>query len=183
MKLFLALIAFLSICNTSASQTIPVDNNVQWALHTDTVFHFSFSAPDNWEFKPVNTKTRFFVTSYKENEADSFRENLNCMAKTIAAENINMHTIADALQKSLSEKFADYKLVNLSYNTWNGADAMQLEYTCTQQSQNQSVAIHMFQQVAIKNNTLFTLTFTSEARSYDRYIGIVKKMIRSFKIQ
>jgi hypothetical protein len=40
----------------------------------------------------------------------------------------------------------------------------------------------MFQQVAVVNETLITLTFTAEADSYDKYADAVNKMYASFKV-
>jgi eukaryotic-like serine/threonine-protein kinase len=166
---------------TLTAQTKP--DTSQWKTYTDTAYHFTMQYPAWWEFKPQSTNTRFFVTSYKENEADAFRENLNCLTRTIDQPGFTIDKAEAAIKKSLAGQLTDYKLIRSGYITWNGVQTLELDYTCTKESGGASYNIHMYQRMAIVKNTLFTLTFTSDAAAYTRYLPTVKKMLASLKVK
>lgn len=165
----------LAQVNNGANKTI-------WKTYYDSLYNFSFQYPDNWEFKFPTDKSRFFVTSYKENEADSFRENVNCIARKFDQQGFVIKDAEIAIKKSLSEKLEDYKLISSDYVQWNKVDALQLKYTCTKESGDQRFSIMMFQQMAVVKGTLYTLTYTSEVAGFDKYISAVNKMYASLKV-
>ncbi len=175
--------ALLSIlcCNqlTAQQNDIPAD----WSLYTDTAYHFSVRYPANWEFKLKNTSTRFFVTSYKENEEDKFRENFNCMVRVIDDKGFTIKMAEDAIKKSLSEKLQNYQLIRSEYLTWNNSETLELEYTCSQSANDITYSIHMLQRMGVVKGTLFTLTYTAEQKSYSKYIDTVKKVLQSLKVK
>jgi hypothetical protein len=165
------------------AQTKPLADTAAWRTYTDTAYEFTMRYPAAWEFKPRSTNTRFFVTSYKENDADRFRENLNCIVRVIEQQGFTARAAEAAIKKSLSEKLKDYRLIHSAYTTWNGVAALELDYTCTQESGGDTYNLRMYQRLAIIKSTLFTLTFTAEAGSYDKYVGTVKKMVQSLKVK
>lgn len=179
--ILVALFVFLS-GGTLLAQVNNGANKITWKTHYDSVYNFSFQYPGNWEFKLPTAKSRFFVTSYKENEADSFRENVNCIARKFDQRGFVIQDAEAAIKKSLSEQLKDYNLISATYIKWNKVDALQMKYTCTQQSGDEKFSVRMFQQVAVVNETLITLTFTAEADSYDKYADAVNKMYASFKV-
>jgi hypothetical protein len=178
---------FICLCFVllSSNLTAQVNNDgaaVQWKTHKDSVYNFIFKYPTNWEFKLPATNTRFFVTSYKENETDRFRENVNCIARKLSQQNFVINDAEEEIKKSLSEKLKDYHLISSGYIKWNNTNALQLNYTLTQESDGETYYIRMFQQIAVVKGNLYTLTFTSEADSYDKYEATVKKIYQSFKV-
>ena len=156
---------------------------VKWKTHTDSLYNFRFQYPTDWEFKLPGTNTRFFVTSYIENDADRFRENVNCIARKLNQKNFVIKDSEEEIKTSLANKLKDYKLISSGYIKWNNTDALQLHYTHTQQSGDETYYVRMFQQVAFVNGTLYSLTFTSEAANYSKYETAVNKMYSSFRIK
>lgn len=181
MKLKYFIIIYFSICCSSLwAQSAKGTGN--WLQHTDTTYNFTVQYPGNWEFKLPGTNTRFFITSYLENDADSFRENINCIARKIDQPDFTIRSAEAAIKSSIEKKMENYTLIKSGYVKWNNTDALQLNYTCNQQSGGSTFQIHLFQQMAVVNGVLYVLTFTSEIKSYDKYIELVKKVISSFKV-
>ena len=158
------------------------DTDQDWFVYTDTGYYFHFSYPGDWEFKPRNTNTRFFVTSFKENADDDFRENVNCIARNLGKTGFKINDAEEAIIKSLREKLPDFNLVQSGYSTWNNSSALTLEYTCTQEAEGNKYYIRVLQHMAVVEGTLFTLTYTAKRASYEKYLPAVKKMIGSFTV-
>jgi len=180
-KIFL-FVHFVFLTGSSVIAQINNGNRTIWKTHYDSLYNFSLQYPGDWEFKLPTEKSRFVVKSYKENEADSFRENVNCIARKIDEKGFVIKDAEDAIKKALSEKLTDYELISSEYIKWNKADALQIKYTCTQQSGDQKYSIKIFQQVAVVNGVLYTLTFTAEAVNYGKYASAVNKMYALFKV-
>ena len=186
LKYFMCIAAVLFINTVAASTTVITKNNtdtVKWLSYTDTAYQFSFKYPSGWQLKLPNTNTRFFVTSYTENDADNFRENINCIVKKLEQKNFDIKTVEDAVKKSLSEKMKDFKMLGAAYVKWNDAETLVLDYTATSEANGVIYKVRIRQQLAAVNDNLYTLTYTAEVDSYNKYIGIITKIIDSLKVQ
>jgi hypothetical protein len=172
----------LLCCCINSTALLAQQDNTNWVSHTDTTYHFTVMRPDNWQFKLPGTNTRFFITSYAENAADNFRENINCIARKMDSPGFVISSAEDVIKRSLKEKMPDYNELSSEYVKWNNAEALQLSYTSNQDINGTTVNIHLFQLVAVVKDILYTITFTSRSDSYDKYIGVVNKVIQSFKI-
>jgi hypothetical protein len=183
----IALFSLLLVTQSYAQQpkprAIPAADTTKWLTLTDTVYHFSVQYPGNWQLKLPETKTRFFITTYPENETDFFRENMNCIARVIDQAGFTIKTAETAVKDALAAKLKDYKLIRSGYSTWNQSETLELEYTCTQESGGNTYSIHMLQRMAVVKGTLFTLTYTAEDKNYKKYLEAVKKVVASLKIQ
>jgi hypothetical protein len=181
MKLFpLSIFCLLSAISLHAQTTTAP---TKWFTYKDSLHPFTVQYPSDWEFKKPGTNTRFFITSYKENEEDQFRDNINCIARKIEQKGFTIRMAEDAVMKSLAEKLKDFSLVNSTYSQWNGAESLELEYTCTMSSAGNNFDIHMLQRMAVIKGTLYTITFTSEDASYHKYIPVVTRVIKSFTVK
>ena len=158
-------------------------DTTKWLSYTDTAYQFSFKYPSNWQLKLPNTNTRFFVTSYTENDADNFRENINCIVRKLDEQNFDIKTVETAVKESLAEKLKDFKLLSSGYIKWNNVTALLLDYTATTESNGVTYKIRIRQQMAVLNDNLFTITYTAETASYDKYLPAIKKIIQSLKAE
>ena len=147
-------------CNQLNAQqnNIPAD----WALYTDTAYHFSVRYPSDWEFK---------------------LKNINCIVRVMDDKAFTIKMAEDAIKKSLSEKLQDYQLLRTEYLTWNNSETLEIEYTCTQSANDITYSIHMLQRMGVVKGTLFTLTYTAEQKSFSKYIDTVKKVLQSLKVK
>ncbi len=153
----------------------------KWLTHYDSAYNFSFQHPDDWQLKLPGTKTRFFVTSYPENDADNFRENINCIVSKVDDTGYQIKSAEAEIKATLVKNMTNFKMLNSGYKKWNGKDALYLDYTCTQKSGDITYNIHIYQQIAVWRGAVYTLTFTADAASYSKYWGSISKIIQSLK--
>ena len=73
-------------------------------------------------------------------------------------------------------------MLNSGYTQWNGTETLEMEYTFTNASDGVTYNIHLLQRMAVVKEVLFTITFTAEAKSYQKYIDVVRKVLQSFKV-
>jgi hypothetical protein len=183
MKKFILILFFIfTSVNILFAQSDPAAKS-QWLTQTDTAYNFSFQYPVGWQLKLPNTNTRFFVTSYTENDEDNFRENINCMVRKMEQPDFKIISAEEAIINSLKTKLSDFNLIKSGYAKWNNVDALQLDYTATQKNGEVTYNLHLFQQMAVVNGQLFTLTFTSEKNSYTKYFETISKIIESIKVK
>ena len=177
MKTFSIFIITTLLCvGLQAQQT---DNAITWISHTDTTYNFTVKYPSHWQLKLPGTNTRFFITSYKDDDNDMFRDNINCIARDLDQAGFKISDAEAEIMKSLGGKLKNLKIIKSTYSTWNNSETLDLEYTCNQESEGISYDIHVLQRMAMVKKTLFTLTFTSEEKSYTKFIAIVKKVFQS----
>ena len=180
MKL-LHLSAFFLLC-TITLHAQKDKTKTQWLTYGDSLYNFTVQYPSNWEFKTPGTNTRFFITSYNETDADNFRDNINCIARKLEQKDFKINSAEEAIKKSLQEKYTDLNFIYSGYTQWNGTEALEMEYTFTNTSNEVAYHIHLLQRMAVVKEVLYTITYTAEAESYQKYIGIVRKVIQSFKV-
>lgn len=155
-----------------------------WNKHTDQVHRFTFEYPAGWTLKLPETDTRFFVTSPSENEADRFWENVNCIARKLDAPDLDLKAVEEAVLASLSKTRKDYALVMLDHPPWNQCPSLEVVYTFTAQTPSgDSFQVKILQRVAVVKGTLFTITFTSEQRSYDAFVDTARGVIESLAVE
>ena len=178
MKLLVTLVcsAFFAVAN--AQNTAIPDS---WETLEDTTYHFSLRYPPTWYYKLPGTNTRFFVTSPKENDADKFQENVNCIVRTLASSDIRIKDAEEAVLSTLREKLAKFNLISTTYITWNQAETMRIEYTCEQEAEGTIYPIHMVQYMAVVDGRLFTFTFTSHTSGFAKHIEYANKIFWSQK--
>jgi len=175
----------LTVIAAMAAATISLAaDRAGWNKHTDQVHRFTFEYPADWTLKLPESNTRFFVTSPAENEADRFWENVNCIARKLDDPAPDLKVIEEAVLASLSKTQKDYALVMLDHSPWNQCPSFELVYTFTAQTPSgDDYPIKILQRVAVVKGTLFTITFTSEQRSYDAFVDTARGVIESLAIE
>jgi hypothetical protein len=179
-KIFAFFAGVFILASLQAQQPIV---ETHWLSHTDSVFHFSFFYPERWKLKLPGMTSRFFVTSPKEADNDDFLENINCIARVLEQKGFTVKMAEAAIEKSLTEKLKDFKLIKKEYSTWNKSETLEIEYTCTQKTGDKTYNIHILQRMAVINDTMFTLTFTAEVDTYKMYLPTAKKIMESLKVK
>ena len=181
MKIIIALLSGLLAFAASNAQT---GNAVKtrWIKQQDSSFNFSFQYPADWQLKLPGTNTRFFVTSYLENDSDNFRENINCITRKLEDTGFSIRSAEAVIKESLATNFSNFKLIKSGYVKWNDTDAFYIEYTCLQKTADTEFETHMYQQMANAGGLFFTLTYTAESKSFSRYEAVIKKIIQSVKV-
>lgn len=179
MKLSFLSALLLLVVSATAQQGA---TTVKWLTHKDSAYGLSIQYPSNWQLKPPNANARFFITSYPESDADNFRENLNCIVPSPVKKGVTLKAAVEDINNTLSGNLSGFELVHSGYSTWNGVNSYEIEYVCTQTSGENTYELHMLQKIMILKGKLYALTFTSLTESYDKYIGDIRRMIQSFKV-
>lgn len=183
MKSHLKIAIFASMLFAGFSTVAQTDTSkAVWLTHKDAEYNLSIEYPSDWTLKPPSASARFFITSRAESPSDNFKENLNCIVPSDVSAGSTIQQQEEDITKTLSESLDNYKLVQSNYSKWNNVNAFEIEYTCSQTSDGTTYNLHILQKVAIIKGKLYALTYTSLVDSYDRFIGAIRKMIRSFRV-
>lgn len=151
-----------------------------WLTHQDSTFSFKY--PPDWLLKLPGTNTRFIVTSKPEDENDHFRENINCITRVLNDPGFKISSAEKDIRETLETKMTDFKLLASGYTTWNGSEALYMEYSTTQKAGEILMKVHIYQQMAVVKGVLFTLTYTAADTGYSKYWNIIAGIIQSVKI-
>jgi hypothetical protein len=113
-----------------------------------------------------------------ENDTDIFRENVILEIHTISNNNTDLSNFTSAALASYLElypdlKFSEVSSTNLANDT---IPAYKLVGSRTQEG------LDFMQIVAIKEDTVYTISYSSATTRYSTYLPIIEKMIDSFEV-
>ena len=136
--------------------------------------------PDGWEILIQNTSNSLLslrFNSPQENDTDFFRENVRLEIITVP-NNTALSNFTGAALASYLESFPDIELTELSStNLTNTAiPAYKLVGSRTQDG------LDFMQIVAIKEDKLYSILYTSERTRYSTYLPIVEEIVNSFEV-
>jgi len=136
--------------------------------------------PDGWEILIQNTSNsslslRFY--SPPENDTDTYRENVILEINTIS-NNTALSNFTGAALASYLESFSDFELIELTSTNLanNTIPAYKLVGSRTQEG------LDFMQIVAMKEDNVYTILYSSEKTRYSTYLPIIEKMIDSFEV-
>ena len=136
--------------------------------------------PDGWEILIQNTSNsslslRFY--SPPENDTDTYRENVILEINTIS-NNTALSNFTGAALASYLESFSDFELIELTSTNLanNTIPAYKLVGSRTQEG------LDFMQIVAINEDKVYTILYSSEKTRYSTYLPIIEKMINSFEV-
>lgn len=136
--------------------------------------------PDGWEILIQNTSNsslslRFY--SPPENDTDTYRENVILEINTIS-NNTALSNFTGAALASYLESFSDFELIELTSTNLanNTIPAYKLVGSRTQEG------LDFMQIVAMKDDKVYTILYSSEKTRYSTYLPIIEKMIDSFEV-
>jgi hypothetical protein len=177
----------LDIESDDSDTTTTTASSVQ-SLSNDSVLVYESPAygirtqyPDRWEIviqSDSNSSLSLKFNSQAENDTDIYRENVLFEVNTIS-NNTAVSDYTTAALASYLESFPDLKFNELSStNLTNSAaiPAYKLVATQTQDSRD------FMSIVAIKDDKVYTITYSSEKTRYSTYLPIIEEMINSFEV-
>jgi hypothetical protein len=171
---------------TTTTTTTTEESSVQFLVEDNLLVYESpaygirTQYPDGWEIliqstSPSSISLRF--NSPPENDTDSFRENVIFEIKSIP-NNTALSNYTSAALASYLESFSDFELIDLSStNLTNTAiPAYKLAASRTQDG------LDFIQIFAIKEDKVYTISYSSEKTRYSTYLPIIEEMINSFQV-
>jgi PsbP-like protein len=161
----------------SSVQPIPEGNIL---AYESPPYEIRTQYPDGWEIIIQNTSNSLLslrFNSPQENDTDFFRENVRLEIITVP-NNTALSNFTGAALASYLESFPDIELTELSStNLTNTAiPAYKLVGSRTQDGQD------FMQIVAIKEDKLYSILYTSERTRYSTYLPIIEEMVNSFEV-
>jgi photosystem II reaction center protein PsbP len=136
--------------------------------------------PDGWEIliqRTSNSSISLRFDSPPENDTDIFRENVNLEINTIS-NNTALSNFTSAALGSYLESYPDLELIELTSTNLanNTIPAYKLVGSRTQEG------LDFMQIVAMKEDKVYVITYSSEKTKYYTYLPIIEKMINSFEV-
>src|SRR5215211_4380625 len=135
--------------------------------------------PDGWEIliqSASNSSLSLRFDSPPENDTDTYRENVILEINTInntALSNFTGAALASYLESFSDLKFNEVSSTNLANNT---IPAYKLVGSRTQEG------LDFMQIVAMKEDKVYVISYSSETTRYSKYLPIIEKMINSFEV-
>ena len=136
--------------------------------------------PDGWEILIQNTSNSSLSLRFDsppENDTDTYRENVILEINTIS-NNTALSNFTGAALASYLESFSDFELIELTSTNLanNTIPAYKLVGSRTQEG------LDFMQIVAMKEDKVYTILYSSEKTRYSTYLPIIEKMINSFEV-
>jgi hypothetical protein len=149
-------------------------------VYESPVYGIRTQYPDGWEIIIQNTSNSSLSLRFNsplENDTDSFRENVRLVIDTIS-NNTALSNFTSATLTSYLELYPDLEIIELSSAnlTSSAIPAYKLVASRTQEGLN-------FMQIfAIKEDKVYSISYSSEKSRYSTYLPIIEKMINSFEV-
>jgi hypothetical protein len=136
--------------------------------------------PDGWEIliqRTSNSSISLRFDSPPENDTDTFRENVLFVIDTIS-NNTALSNFTSAAVTSYLERYPDLKFTEVSStNLTNGTiPAYKLVASRTQEG------LDFMQIFAVKDDKVYTITYSSPTTRYYTYLPIIERVIDSFEV-
>jgi hypothetical protein len=166
------------------NDTTTTESSVQslggFLAYESPVYGIRTQYPDGWEILIQSTSNsslslRFY--SPPENDTDTYRENVILEINTIS-NNTALSNFTGAALASYLESFSDFELIELTSTNLanNTIPAYKLVGSRTQEG------LDFMQIVAMKEDNVYTILYSSETTRYSTYLPIIEKMIDSFEV-
>jgi hypothetical protein len=149
-------------------------------VYESPVYGIRTQYPDGWEIIIQNTSDSSLSLRFNsppENDTDSFRENVRLVINTVS-NNTGLSNFTGAALASYLELYPDLELIELSSTnlTNNAIPAYKLVASLTQEG------LDFMQILAIKEDKVYSILYSSEKTRYSTYLPIIEEMINSFEV-
>ncbi|HZA47454.1 MAG TPA: PsbP-related protein [Nitrososphaera sp.] len=165
---------------TTEESSVQFLSNGSVLVYESPAYGIRTQYPDGWEIliqstSPSSISLRF--NSPPENDTDTYRENVILEINTIS-NNTALSNFTGAALASYLESFSDFELIELTSTNLanNTIPAYKLVGSRTQEG------LDFMQIVAMKEDNVYTILYSSETTRYSTYLPIIEKMINSFEV-
>ena len=140
---------------------------------------FSISYPATWAFEENKGGAAVIFFSPKENELDFFKENVNVVVQDISGKPMELIAYTNLAIKQMQMVFEDnFVIIESGPAFVAGQGAHKLIFI----GKGPDTELKYMSVWLIKDLSAYQITYTALSSQYDRYIGKMKKMVRSFRI-
>lgn len=139
--------------------------------------NYEISFPSNFRYDDSKIRnTEFIIYTEKEDENDTFLENINLLIQNLEEHQISLNQYVEITEKQVNVygKLAESKRITL-----NNSEAHILSYTANLTGQN----LKFYQYLLIKNEKAYILTYSSEIEKFDKFLPEIIKIFNSFYLK
>ena len=140
-------------------------------------YNFKIKYPVNWEKRVAKMNTIVAFVAKLENPLEKFRENFTIMVRETDLEPSLLDELIDIEITQLKEAFLDFQLIKKKKTNLSQIPAYLLIYI----GKKKDFEVKIMQYYTIKDNLIYLLTYTTEIEKFDKFLKIIKKMIKSFE--
>jgi eukaryotic-like serine/threonine-protein kinase len=159
---------------------IPRHNNLE--IYNNTVYGISIKYPQNWEKTGTPDRITGNLVKFmspKENDADTYTENLNLIVQDLPESRRELEQFNTFYLDEIKQYHQDSQIIAQNKKLLANQPANQVIYTLTQEGIN----LKRLQIWTIKNNKAYIITYTADVDKYAKYLPKIQTMIDSFAIQ
>ena len=150
-------------------------------LYENPTLGIKIQYPADWEQKKVQSDGNVTFISPLENHSDMYRDNVIITTKSVL-KNITLNDYASTFINELNKNSTDFKIIEEIPTTLAGnTTAYKIVFTNTKDGQEHRLKIMVV--LAIKNDKIYIIEYSSEAEAYSNYLATAQKMIDSFEIK
>lgn len=133
--------------------------------------------PQEWTKTEGAMGTVVMFLSPKQNDTDPFQENLNIIVQPLPA-STTLNVVTEETINQVKQLIQNATIIETTDTTLAGVPAYKLVYS----GKMRDYTLKWMQIWAVKNNIMYSITYTAEIDSYSYYLDVIQKMIDSFEI-
>jgi hypothetical protein len=165
---------------TTTESSVQSLSNDSVLVYESPVYGIRTQYPDGWDIviqSTSNSSSSLRFDSPPENDTDTYRENVILEINTIS-NNTALSNFTGAALASYLESYSDFELIELTSTNLanNTIPAYKLVGSRTQEG------LDFMQIVAMKEEKVYVISYSSEKTRYSTYLPIIEKMINSFEV-
>jgi len=177
MKVFIAVFAVALLVNSCSSSDPKADSEKDLIKVDRPDYTLSFSK--EWENAPNKNPTiDLLITAQPDGKMDRFSENINILIQPVG-DTMNLEQFGDLTKNQLGTMVPGSELTDSKVSKKNGIDCLQMEYKAPMNG----LKLHFVQDVYMKNNKVYIVTFSAEESSYQAYKSMAQKVLNTFKLK
>ena len=108
---------------------------------------------------------------------------MNLIVKDSGEQSASLRPFAPKLVAAYAKRFADFKQGEISYISWNGVEALQIDFYATVEVRGNSYKIHFLQQFAVVDGLIYIFTYTADRASYDKFVSSARAILETAKVK
>ncbi|WP_297869688.1 hypothetical protein [uncultured Flavobacterium sp.] len=146
-------------------------------LKTIKTSDYEISYPSNFRYDDSKTRdTEFIIYTEKEDEKDTFIENINLLTQNLKGYKIDLNQYVIITENQIKE---NGKLIESKRTRVNNSELHSLSYTANLTGRN----LKFYQYLIIQNEKAYILTYSAEIDKFDVFFPEIIKIFNSFSIK
>lgn len=138
---------------------------------------YEISYPSNLRYDDSKTRgTEFIIYTEKEDEKDTFIENINLLIQNLKGYQIDLNQYIEITEKQINENGI---LIESKRTVLNNSEVHILTYEANLNVRN----LKFHQYILVKNEKAYVLTYTAEIDKFDIYFPEIIKIFNSFSLK